>query len=184
MNIYPGGATPYNIGMENSLTSSSAELTPDVLEKVISDATKNELYFTGVNSAAAPALSLTMGGGLNGNTNDFQVSSSPMVGWDWGVARDYESRDTYEFKLVDGTRVIQDLRYSDILELKEVELNSPDGHTRKIVHLTLLDNRGRGTKTLEIDCNLSMFMKIIGHKYKSWAKSLMEESVKNGLETN
>ena len=93
------------------------------------------------------------------------------------------TRETYEFKLVDGTKVIQDLRYGDILELKEVELNSPDGHTRKIVHLTL-DDRGRGTKTLEIDCNLSMFMKIIGHKYKSWAKSLMEESVKNGSETN
>lgn len=94
-------------------------------------------------------------------------------------------RKTYEFKLVDGTKVIQDLNYDDIIELKEVELRSSDDKTRKVIHLTLNNIKGNTTtKRLEIDCNLSMFMKIIGHTYKPWAKSLMEESVKNGSETN
>ena len=35
-------------------------------------------------------------------------------------------------------------------------------------------------KEYEIDCNFSMFMKLIGKKYKPWNQMAMTESVKNG----
>jgi len=172
------GGTPYNIGMENSLINSTSDFLKDINSDV-STSTPNIDHLV-VDSTSIAGNSAIYPSVWPGAITTVPTQPATDV---WTGGFDFSSRETYEFKLVDGTKVIQDLKYSDIVELKEIEMDVPDGHTRKIVHLTL-DDRIHGQKTLEIDCNLSMFMKIIGHKYKSWAKSLMEESVKNGSETN
>ena len=56
-------------------------------------------------------------------------------------------------------------------------------NNQKYVIMDYKEKNGK-IKQYEIDCNLSMFMKLIGKEYKSWNQMMMTESVKNGNKVN
>jgi hypothetical protein len=89
--------------------------------------------------------------------------------------------DLIEFKLTDGTKIIKEIIWGRIENIAE-KINT-EKNNQKYVILDYKDKDGR-VKTYEIDCNLSMFMKLIGKEYKSWNQMMMTESVKNGNKVN
>lgn len=91
------------------------------------------------------------------------------------------SGDLIEFKLTDGTKIIKEVIWGKIESI--VEKINTEKNNQKYVIMEYRDKDGK-VKTYEIDCNLSMFMKLIGKKYKSWNQMMMTESVKNGNKVN
>ena len=155
---------PYNIGMENTNLTNTDSITVNQAENPL------DAYHYNIDALKSNLK-------LSSNVNPSTLGV-PLYG-----GFDLKERETYEFKLVDGTKVIQDLCYEDIVELKEISVELPNEQPKRAVQLTIGTRTG-GTKTFTIDCGISMFMRIIGREYKPWAKALMTESVKNGTETN
>lgn len=91
------------------------------------------------------------------------------------------SGDLIEFKLTDGTKIIKEVIWGKIESI--VEKINTEKNNQKYVIMEYKDKDGK-VKTYEIDCNLSMFMKLIGKRYKSWNQMMMTESVKNGNKVN
>ena len=60
-----------------------------------------------------------------------------------------------------------------------VEKINSEKNNKKYVIMDYIEKDG-SIKAYEIDCNFSMFMKLIGKKYKPWNQMVMTESVKNG----
>ena len=89
--------------------------------------------------------------------------------------------DLIEFKLTDGTKIIKEIIWGRIENIVE-KINS-EKNNKKYVIMDYKEKDG-SIKAYEIDCNLSMFMKLIGKEYKSWNQMVMTESVKNGNEVN
>ena len=85
--------------------------------------------------------------------------------------------DLIEFKLTDGTKIIKEIIWGRI-EIIVEKINS-EKNNKKYVIMDYIEKDG-SIKAYEIDCNLSMFMKLIGKKYKPWNQMVMTESVKNG----
>lgn len=86
-----------------------------------------------------------------------------------------------EFKLTDGTKIIKEVIWGRIENI--VEKINAEKNNQKYVILDYKEKNG-DVKTYEIDCKLSMFMKLIGREYKSWNQMMMSESVKNGNKVN
>lgn len=86
-----------------------------------------------------------------------------------------------EFKLTDGTKIIKEVIWGRIENI--VEKINAEKNNQKYVILDYKEKNG-DVKTYEIDCKLSMFMKLIGREYKSWNQMMMTESVKNGNKVN
>ena len=89
--------------------------------------------------------------------------------------------DLIEFKLTDGTKIIKEIIWGRIENIVE-KINS-EKNNKKYVIMDYKEKNG-SIKVYEIDCNLSMFMKLIGKEYKSWNQMVMTESVKNGNAVN
>lgn len=89
--------------------------------------------------------------------------------------------DLIEFKLTDGTKIIKEIIWKRIENIVE-KINS-EKNNQKYVIMDYKEKNGN-IKQYEIDCNLSMFMKLIGKEYKSWNQMMMTESVKNGNKVN
>ena len=85
--------------------------------------------------------------------------------------------DLIEFKLTDGTKIIKEIIWGRIENI--VEKINPEKNNKKYVIMDYIEKDG-SIKSYEIDCNFSMFMKLIGKKYKPWNQMVMTESVKNG----
>ena len=85
--------------------------------------------------------------------------------------------DLIEFKLTDGTKIIKEIIWGRIEII--IEKINPEKNNKKYVIMDYIERDG-SIKSYEIDCNLSMFMKLIGKKYKPWNQMVMTESVKNG----
>ena len=85
--------------------------------------------------------------------------------------------DLIEFKLTNGTKIIKEIIWGRIEII--VEKINPEKNNKKYVIMDYKEKDG-SIKSYEIDCNLSMFMKLIGKKYKPWNQMVMTESVKNG----
>lgn len=81
----------------------------------------------------------------------------------------------YELKLVNGNSIIKEFSWSSIQEIKEVS-----NGTKRHIEVTFVND----TTKFEIDCNLRMFMSLIGKEYKSWSENIMEQSVKTGISQN
>lgn len=112
--------------------------------------------------------------------NNLQINGSSYLynGDYYGKAPD---GDLIEFKLTDGTKIIKEVIWGRIENI--VEKINAEKNNQKYVMLDYKEKDG-SVKTYEIDCNLSMFMKLIGKEYKSWNQMMMTESVKNGKKVN
>jgi hypothetical protein len=127
---------------------------------------------------------------INPNTNGWlnPLNDITTVGTDMSyydnsgyIYRQSPDGDLIEFKLTDGTKIIKEVIWGRIENIAE-KINA-EKNNQKYVILDYKEKDGK-VKTYEIDCNLSMFMKLIGKEYKSWNQMMMTESVKNGNKVN
>lgn len=180
--------------------SISTEITKDDICRTLEFSDVKGLLEGKLNNVSVSHLDpsqLYVGGALN---NGQMVNyGQPIGGYHnmFSQMADSSMSTTYELKLLDGTKIVKDILYHNIKHLSELKLvtyktvftwkfpfkTKEQISDKRFTRLVYKENDNTLT-TLDIDCNLSMFMKILGKDYKSWSKTLMSESVKYGAETN
>jgi hypothetical protein len=144
----------------------------------------NISLINGALNTASNSLSINSNiGGWRNTLNDITTIGTDMSYYDNSgyTYRQAPDGDLIEFKLTDGTKIIKEIIWGRIENIAE-KINA-EKNNQKYVILDYKEKDGR-VKTYEIDCNLSMFMKLIGKEYKSWNQMMMTESVKNGNKVN
>ena len=109
------------------------------------------------------------------NSSDYTTTFNTNMYASMDYADLDKTHGLYELKLVDGSSIIKEFSWSSIKEIKEVS----DG-TKRHIEVTFVND----TTKFEIDCNLRMFMNLIGKEYKSWSEHIIEQSVKTGVSKN
>lgn len=136
-----------------------------------------------INTASnSHSINSNINGWLN-PLHDITTVGTDMPYYDNSGCKYYQAPDgdLIEFKLTDGTKIIKEVIWGRIENIAE-KINT-EKNNQKYVILDYKEKDGI-VKTYKIDCNLSMFMKLIGKEYKSWNQMMMTESVKNGNKVN
>lgn len=146
----------------------------------------NTNLINGLINTASDSLNINSNiGGWRNTLNDMVTVGTDTSYIDYDnsgyIYRQAPDGDLIELKLTDGTKIIKEIIWGRIENIAE-KINA-EKNNQKYVILDYKEKDGR-VKTYEIDCNLSMFMKLIGKEYKSWNQMMMTESVKNGNKVN
>jgi hypothetical protein len=96
-----------------------------------------------------------------------------------------------EFKMLDGSVSIMTLNFGNIKELTQRTLKKktfswkfPFIATTERNYTHVVYDHGSSISVYDIDCNLPMFMNLIGQDYKGWSETMMSEAIKHGAEIN
>lgn len=160
--------------------SVSMQVDPSTLAKISLPKSYGNLM---VGSQAAPIGIGTTLGGYNTRFGGYHVDQSYFD--------QLKPSKPIEFKMLDGSVSIMTLNFGSIKELTQKTLKKrtfswkfPFIMTTERKYTHVVYDHGSSISVYDIDCNLSMFMNLIGQDYKGWSESMMSEAIKHGAEIN
>lgn len=168
-------------GSDSSNSASvSMQVDPSTLAKIsLPKSYGNQM----VGSRAAPIGIGTTLGGYNTRIGGYHVDTSYFD----------QIRPTkpIEFKMLDGSVSIMTITFGCIKELSQRTIKKrtfswkfPFITTTEHNYTHVVYDHGSSISAYDIDCNLSMFMNLIGQDYKGWSETMMSEAIKHGAEIN